>query len=184
MFLTLWLLAASTPADQSMTPEAVCARALPSKYTAQVGDIVDSVAKKFQLKSATILGANPAIQERPVRSGDILTILPKDGILYKTKPEDRFPEIAQRFRVSADILFEINGCQLHTELFIPGVLWQGPPPKPKPVVVPTPVPAPVVVPQPTPIPVLRLPTPPMCHLYQGQKRRKSRRSSSADVPKK
>jgi LysM repeat protein len=166
MFLILWLLAASTPADQSMTPEAVCARALPSKYTAQAGDTADSVAKKFQLKPVTVLGANPAIQERAVRSGDILTILPKDGILYKPKPEDRFPEIAQRFRVSADILFEINGCQMQTELFIPGVLWQAPPPKPKPVVVPAPVPAP----QKAPIPVLRLPQPPV---PEAKKKKKS-----------
>jgi hypothetical protein len=168
MFLTLWLLAASTPADQSMTPEAVCARALPSKYTAQVGDTADSVAKKFQLKPATVLGANPGIQERPVRPGDILTILPKDGILYKTKPEDRFPEIAQRFRVSADILFEINGCQMHAELFIPDMLWQAPLPKPKPVVVPASVPAP----QKAPIPVLRLPTPPAIPPLPEQKKKK------------
>ncbi|MBC7880172.1 MAG: LysM peptidoglycan-binding domain-containing protein [Anaerolineae bacterium] len=165
MFLTLWLLAASTPADQSMTPEAVCARALASQYTTQTGDTVDLVAKKFQLKPATLLGANPAIQQRPVRPGDVLTILPKDGILYKPKPEERFPEIAQRFRVPPGTLFEINGCQMQSQLFIPGVIWQAPSPKPKPI-----APAPSAVPKPAtaapsfPVPKqlqpLRLPKPP------------------------
>jgi hypothetical protein len=173
MFLTLWFLAASTPVDQSMTPEAVCARALATKYTAQAGDTVDSVAKKFQLKSVTVLGANPAIQERVVRPGDILTILPKDGILYKAKPEDHFPEIAKRFGVPAEILFEINGCQMQSELFIPGVLWQAPPPKPKPV-----TPAPVIAPSPkAPTPVLHLPLPPNVPALPESKKKKKKKSS-------
>jgi hypothetical protein len=167
MILTLWLLAASTPADQSMTPEAVCARALATKYTAQAGDTVDSVAKKFQLKSVTVLGANPTIQERVIRPGDILTILPKDGILYKVKSEDHFPEIAKRFGVPADILFEINGCQMQSELFIPGVLWQAPSLKHKPVVVPAPK---------APTPALRLPLPPNVPPLREPKKKKKKKS--------
>lgn len=168
MFLNLWLLAASTPADQSMTSEAVCARTLPSKYTTQTGDTIDLIAKKFRLQPITVLGANPAIQERSPRPGDVLTILPKDGILYKTKPEERFPEIAQRFRVSADILFEINGCQMRTELFIPGVLWSSPA-KPKP--------SNVLVPQQSPLPVLRLPPPPVVSPLPASKKKSEKKSS-------
>ncbi len=200
MFLTLWLLAASTPADQSMTPEAVCARALASQYTTQTGDTVDSVAKKFQLKPATVLGANPAMQERPVRPGEVLTILPKDGVLYKPNSKERFPEIAQRFRVDPGTLFEINGCQMQSQLFIPGVIWQAPP-KPKPIVptlsIPVPKPAtaapstvpkpataaPSTVPKPataapsTPVPnqPLRLPKPP--DVPPPQKKKTKKKSS-------
>lgn len=193
MFLTLWLLAASTPADQSMTPDAVCARALLSKYTVQAGETVQSVAQKFQLKPATVLGANPAIQQRPVRPGDVLTILPKDGILYKTKPEDRFPEIAQRFRVPPGTLFEINGCQLQSELFIPGVIWQAPPPKPKSIVptpsmpvpkpatsVPVPLPNPAKATPPRPAPKqspLRLPQPPNVPPAPDPKRKTKKKPS-------
>jgi LysM repeat protein len=179
MFLTFWLLAASTPADQSMTPEAVCARSLVSQYTAQTGDTVDSVAKKFQLKPATVLGANPAIQPRPIRPGDVLTILPKDGVLYKPKPQERFAEIAQRFRVAAGTLFEINGCQMQSQLFIPGVIWQAPPPKPN-LIVPAPS---IAVPKPaTATPILerkqqplRLPQPP--DVPPPQKKKSKKKSS-------
>ncbi len=157
------------PAARSVTPSDVpasvgaptpgepgCEARLPTVHIARSGETTAVIARTYKLSPASILGANPAIQNRPVRPGDRLAILPGDGILYNPQSKEGFPEVAQRFRVRAEILFEVNGCQMRERLWIPGVLWVAPP-RPKPT--PKPLPRAVSAPLP-PLPIFRLPPPP------------------------
>ncbi|AGY58122.1 LysM peptidoglycan-binding domain-containing protein [Gloeobacter kilaueensis] len=146
------------PQEGSIRPEDVCAGLPMTSYVAKKGDTAESVAHSHSLRRETLLGANPAIQNRPLQSGDRLLLLPRDGILYKPQRGEGFPEIAARFRVRGDLLFEMNGCQMRDALFVPGVVWT-PPPPPKPKQI-TPRPASV----PAVAPVLKLPPPPLIPL--------------------
>ncbi|MBW4697128.1 MAG: hypothetical protein KME03_04365 [Aphanocapsa lilacina HA4352-LM1] len=107
-------------------PEAACSGLPIETYTAARGESAASIARARALKIETLLGANPAIQQRPVRHGDALVILPRDGILYRPEPGEGFPEVAARFRVRGEVLFEMNGCRMGERLFVPGVLWKPP----------------------------------------------------------
>lgn len=159
--------AASTPTEQMSPPLVPVESACPARavvfHRAKTGETVALIARQYRLDPATVLGANPQVQTRPVRRGDTLRILPRDGILYRPGPEEGFLQVSQRFRVSPDLLFEANGCQMQAQLFVPGVRWQAPPkPKPQPrPPQPSPAPPKPLPPMPYAAPVLRLPPPPV-----------------------
>lgn len=156
--LVLSGLTAQLPPTQEpvIQPSEVCETTSPTIHTARAGETTQSVASQYGLTTATLLGANPQIRNRPVRKGDKLTILPRDGILYKPVAGEGFPEVASRFNTRADVLFELNGCQMQERLFVPGVRWQ-PPPPPAP---PSAAPAPPVLRQLPPPPILPAPQKP------------------------
>jgi len=157
--LAALLLAAAPPLLAQQTAEdpapVGCPAPLLVNHRVAPGETLATIAQRYHLSTATLQGANPAIQKRPARAGDELVILPRDGVLYRPQPGEGFPQVAQRFRVSADVLFEANGCRVQAQMFVPGVRWQPPPPPPRPIVQKVYVP---VVPS-TP-PILRLPPPP------------------------
>lgn len=92
-------------------------------YTIAPGDNVELIAQKFGLLPTTIVWSNPEIEESPdlLRVGQVLNILPVDGILYEVKPDDTLSGIAQRFKVKPEeiVNFPLNNLAQGMNL-VPG----------------------------------------------------------------
>ena len=70
-------------------------------YTVQKGDTLFSIAAAYGLKPETILWGNYDVLEdnpRIISTGQVLNILPVNGIYYKWKEGDRLDDIAARFK--------------------------------------------------------------------------------------
>jgi len=84
-------------------------------YTVQPNDNVWAIAQGFGLQVETVMWANPAVEKAPdlLSVGQILAILPVDGIYYTVQLGDTVEKIAKRFKVTADKItaFELNGLQ-------------------------------------------------------------------------
>ncbi len=82
-------------------------------YTVAAGDTVLGIAAKFGLQPETILWANSNIEQNPDRLaiGDVLNILPFDGVLHVVKAGDTLSGLAAKFKVDAGTIveYEPNG---------------------------------------------------------------------------
>jgi lysostaphin len=88
------------------------------------GETLDHIAKRYNLIPATILGFNPDLQHQRMQVGMTLAIPPYNGIRVAVSPGQSWREIAARYEVRADVLFEVNGCRPPSQVaFIPGVNW-------------------------------------------------------------
>ncbi|MBC7223990.1 MAG: M23 family metallopeptidase [Anaerolineae bacterium] len=119
--------------------EASTAREGIIQYTVQAGDTVYGLAKRFVLKPETIIWANEALMGRPdrLRVGQVLRILPVDGVYYIVRPGDTLYALAWRFGVTVQ---EIVRCpynhiadrdrlRVGMPLIIPGAKSGGPVPR-------------------------------------------------------
>lgn len=106
------------------------------EYTVADGDTLGSIAREFGLRTETLLAANGLSARSVIRPGQILKILPVDGIVYKIKKGDTLSKIAKTFDSDAEKNFEMNGLSdgaalaVGDELVLPdGRLPAPPPPK-------------------------------------------------------
>jgi murein DD-endopeptidase MepM/ murein hydrolase activator NlpD len=79
-------------------------------YTVQAGDTVQAIAELFGLQPTTIMWADPAIEDAPdlLRIGQVVTILPLDGVYHKVVEGDTLESIAEKYEVESDA---IASCQ-------------------------------------------------------------------------
>lgn len=77
-------------------------------YVVQSGDTLSVIANRFGLNLTTLLWENSLTARSSLRVGQRLTILPTDGISYKTKKGDTIAKIAKRFGASADDIIAFN----------------------------------------------------------------------------
>ena len=97
-------------------------------HQVQSGETLESIAKLYNLTTATLKGLNPAVRTEPPKVGQILKIPPFDGLVYTLRNEDTYRSIAEKYRLRADVLFERNACQVKPEqVYIPGAVWVEPP---------------------------------------------------------
>lgn len=91
-----------------VAPSAAEARRAVITYTVAPGDNVERIAQRFGLQPTTIIWSNPELEETPdlLRIGQVLTILPVDGLLYEVKPNDTLSSIAERFKVKPEAIVE------------------------------------------------------------------------------
>lgn len=95
-----------------------------SRHTVAAGETLDSIATKYNLISTTIMGLNPAARSGTVTPGQTLLIPPYNGIRVEVPAGQSLKEVAARYRVRADVLYEVNGCQRSPSVvFVPGVNW-------------------------------------------------------------
>ena len=73
-------------------------------YTVKPGDNVETIAQRFGLLPTTIVWSNREVEDNPdmLRVGQVLDILPTDGILYTVEANDTLSGIAERFKASMD----------------------------------------------------------------------------------
>ncbi|MCU0551129.1 MAG: M23 family metallopeptidase [Leptolyngbya sp. Prado105] len=95
-----------------------------SRHTVAAGETLDSIATKYNLISTTIMGLNPTARSGSVSPGQTLLIPPYNGIRVEVPTGTSIKDVAARYRVRADVLYEINGCQRSPKVvFVPGVNW-------------------------------------------------------------
>ncbi|WP_204103875.1 MULTISPECIES: M23 family metallopeptidase [Spirulina sp. CCY15215] len=93
-------------------------------HQVRAGETLDAIAAQYQIFPAIILHFNPAWQNTQPTTGSILYIPPLNGIEVSTPSGATWQDLADAYGVRADVLFELNGCQMPGEtVFIPGTSW-------------------------------------------------------------
>lgn len=106
------------------------------EYAVTDGDTLGSIARQFGLRTETLLASNGLTVRSILRVGQVLKILPVDGVIYKIKPGDTVSKIAKTYDSDVSKILEMNGLgdgaalAAGTELILPdGRLPAPPPPK-------------------------------------------------------
>jgi len=99
-------------------------------YTVQTGDTLYDIAEKFSINADTIMWASSGLEDHPdlLKIGQVLTILPIDGVYHTVVKGDTLASIAQQYKaeVSAIIECEYNNLEspynlsLGQKLIVPG----------------------------------------------------------------
>ncbi|MBE8992418.1 LysM peptidoglycan-binding domain-containing M23 family metallopeptidase [Nostoc sp. LEGE 12450] len=89
------------------------------------GETLESIAQRYNLIPTTIIGMNPALQNGGLAAvGSVLQIPPYNGIVVEVPRGQTWRQVAAQYKVRADSLFEVNGCQQDPRIvFVPGVNW-------------------------------------------------------------
>jgi murein DD-endopeptidase MepM/ murein hydrolase activator NlpD len=88
------------------------------------GETLSDIAQRYKVSPETIMGLNLNARSGKLTIGDILFIPPFNGIRVNVPPGMIIRDVAKQYKVRADVLFEINGCQpAPSTLFIPGITW-------------------------------------------------------------
>ncbi|MEH2453486.1 LysM peptidoglycan-binding domain-containing M23 family metallopeptidase [Nostoc sp.] len=96
------------------------------------GETLESIAQRYNLIPTTIIGMNPALQNGAMPAagstyavvGSVLQIPPYNGVVVEVPRGETWREVAAKYKVRADSLFEVNGCQQDPRIvFVPGVNW-------------------------------------------------------------
>jgi murein DD-endopeptidase MepM/ murein hydrolase activator NlpD len=107
---------------QSACPKPALSRIIRHKVTP--GETLDSIAAKYKLIPATLMGMNPSVQDGTVTPGEELQVPPFNGVRMDVPAGQTWKDLAAKYRVRPDLLFEVNGCQKSPKVvFLPGVNW-------------------------------------------------------------
>ncbi|MEH2292481.1 LysM peptidoglycan-binding domain-containing M23 family metallopeptidase [Nostoc sp.] len=89
------------------------------------GETLESIAQRYNLIPTTIIGMNPALQNSAMPTvGSVLQIPPYNGVVVEVPRGETWRQVAAQYKVRADSLFEVNGCQQDPRIvFVPGVNW-------------------------------------------------------------
>jgi murein DD-endopeptidase MepM/ murein hydrolase activator NlpD len=88
------------------------------------GETLESIARQYNLISATLLGMNPILEKGQIPVGSSIEIPPYNGIRVQVAEGSTWQELGNTYKVRPDVLFEANGCQKSPQVvFIPGVNW-------------------------------------------------------------
>lgn len=116
----------SIATTSSSSSHAVPTRTRTEKYTVQDGDTLGRISVKFNLSISTILSANGLSLRSTIRPGDILKILPVDGVMYTVRSGDTLSKIANKYHIDAQEIAGVNqlakngSLQIGTEILLPG----------------------------------------------------------------
>jgi murein DD-endopeptidase MepM/ murein hydrolase activator NlpD len=90
------------------------------RHQASDGETLQSIAQRYNLLPTTIIRMNPALRNSTVKPGSEILIPPFNGIVVEVPRGQTVGQIASRYRVRPDVLFEINGCQKNPRVvFVP-----------------------------------------------------------------
>lgn len=89
------------------------------------GETLERIAQRYNLLPTTIIGMNPALQSGGIPAvGSVVQIPPYNGIVVEVPSGQTWRQVAAQYKVRADSLFEVNGCQQDPRIvFVPGVNW-------------------------------------------------------------
>jgi murein DD-endopeptidase MepM/ murein hydrolase activator NlpD len=70
-------------------------------YTVQAGDTAEKIAESFDLQPTTLLWSNPEMEKMPdlLRVGQVLTVLPVDGVYHTVEVSDTLQSVAEAYDV-------------------------------------------------------------------------------------
>ncbi|HBQ97237.1 MULTISPECIES: M23 family metallopeptidase [unclassified Roseofilum] len=93
-------------------------------HTISPGESLSQIAANHQLMPSTLMGLNRSLRNGQAPVGTQIVIPPYDGVLVRIPVGKTWRDVAEAYRVPADALFEVNGCQQNPEMvFVPGVNW-------------------------------------------------------------
>jgi LysM repeat protein len=82
-------------------------------YTVKPNDTIWGIAQAFEIEVETIMWANPEVERDPdlLSVGQILTVLPVNGVYYTVKSGDTVEKLAKTFKSTPEKItgFELNG---------------------------------------------------------------------------
>lgn len=88
------------------------------------GETIASLAQRYGLIPATLMGMNLSLRGGQAPVGSEILIPPYNGIRVDVPANQSWRDIAKRYGVRPDVLFEVNGCQPTPRVvFVPGVNW-------------------------------------------------------------
>ncbi len=89
------------------------------------GETLVTLAQRYELIPATLMGFNPSLRGGAAPVGTEILIPPYNGIRAEVPAGSTWQDVAERYSVRADVLFEVNGCQTSSPrvVFVPGVNW-------------------------------------------------------------
>jgi len=108
LFSTL-LQSQSVNASPGKCPIPVLARI--QRHQVNSGETLATIASRYNLAPETITGINPSVKNGVVSPGTELQILPFNGIVVEVPANQSWQQIASKYKVRPDTVFEINGCQ-------------------------------------------------------------------------
>ena len=108
LFSTL-LQSQSVNASPGKCPIPVLARI--QRHQVNSGETLATIASRYNLAPETITGINPSVKNGVVSPGTELQILPFNGIVVEVPPNQSWRQLASKYKVRPDTVFEINGCQ-------------------------------------------------------------------------
>lgn len=119
IFAVLLALPSNTLAQSSSScPRAALSRFL--RHTVSSGETLETIAQTYNLTPKSILTMNPGLQNRAIKAGTQILIPPYNGIIVEVPRGMTWRDIAKQYKIRADVLYEINGCQSTPRLvFIP-----------------------------------------------------------------
>lgn len=83
------------------------------------GETLESIAQRYNLMPTTIMGMNPDLRNR-IGVGSEIFIPPYDGIVVEVPRGQTWREVAAKYKIRADALFEVNGCEKNPRVvFVP-----------------------------------------------------------------
>lgn len=129
LFFLVWI-PFWVPSLVSGDPRAIaqtCSTPLLDRLTSHriaAGETLGELAKRYGVSSETLMGLNVNARSTPLPIGETIWIPPFNGIRVNVPPGMLIRDVAKQYKVRADVLFEINGCQpAPAVLFIPGITW-------------------------------------------------------------
>ncbi|MBD2091887.1 M23 family metallopeptidase [Microcoleus sp. FACHB-1515] len=109
-------------AQESLCPAPALSRL--TRHRIAAGETLAAIAQRYSLIPATLIGFNPALRNGLPPVGTEIVIPPYNGIRVEVPAGQTWRDVAARYGVRADVLFEVNGCQRQPRVvFIPGVNW-------------------------------------------------------------
>ncbi|MCG6138653.1 MAG: M23 family metallopeptidase [Nostoc sp. LLA-1] len=92
------------------------------RHTVARGETLESIAQRYNLLPSTLIDMNPSVRNGNVTVGSELQIPPYNGIVVEIPSGQTWRQVAETYKVRADTLFEINGCQQNPRIvFVPRV---------------------------------------------------------------
>lgn len=91
-------------------------------YIVQPGDTLQSVASANNISVNTLMWANGLSLSSPLKTGDSLTILPVDGLLYAVKSGDTVGAIAQKYGANPDDIISYNSLANQDDVYVGDIL--------------------------------------------------------------
>jgi murein DD-endopeptidase MepM/ murein hydrolase activator NlpD len=90
------------------------------KHEVRSGETLETIAQQYKLSLNILLATNPGLNGKTPTVGSQVLITPYQGSVVQVPRGQTWKQTAAKYKIRADVLFEINGCQNNpTLVFIP-----------------------------------------------------------------